>query len=535
MSPPATAPHETAAPGEDRAKWLTLVAVSIAFFMLGVNNTLVNVALPTIQRAFDASTSSLEWIINGYSLTLAVLVVTMGKLGDLFGRKRLFLIGMAIFTLASLLSALAPSLNALVACRIVQGIGGAIVMPATLSLITATFQGRERATAISLWSAVGGLAIIAGPITAGLLVHYLSWRWIFFINVPASAIVFPLTIRSVRESRDTSKAGSVDYAGVATLTAALFAFTLALIEGQGWGWASGRILELFAATALFFLAFVIVENRQDHPMVEFGIFRSLPFTTANLINLVYLFGMYGLLFFMTLYMQGVLGYTPLQAGIRTLPLGLIVFSAPLGARLVHRFGARVILFVGLSCVSAALLLVSQRLTPSSSYLDFFPAFVLVGCGAGLVSSPSSNIAMNAVARTKAGVASGVLNMTRQLGSVFGVAVLGAVYAARSHAHITAAVSALPIPDAFKAGIIASGSAQGNVSAGLDPALAAMSKAAIQLGTVQAYNDALLIAGLVCAVGALVSLSLRSTRREAAHQTAPETAATETARKSPALS
>lgn len=520
---------------EARAKWFTLGAICIAFFMLAVNSTLVNVALPTLQRAFNASTSSLEWIINGYSLTLAVLVVTMGKLGDLFGRRRLFLIGMVIFTLASLLCAFSPSLNLLIASRILQGVGGAITMPATLSIITATFQGRERATAISLWSAVGGLAIIAGPISGGLLVQYTNWRSIFFINVPISAVVFLLTLRVVRESYDTSKAGSVDIAGVATLTPGLFALTLALIEGQGWGWASGRMLGLFAATVIFLAAFVIVENRQAHPMVDFSIFRSLAFTVGNVLNVIYLFGMYGLLFFMTLYMQGVLGYTALQAGIHTLPLGLIVIGAPLGARLVHRFGARPIIFTGLAFVSVALLLVSRLLTPTSSYLVFFPSFVLVGCGAGLVSSPVSNIAMNAVPRTKAGVASGVLNMTRQLGSVFGIAVLGAVYATRFHTHASVAVRALPIPEPLKTGIISGAGTHAIAGANLDPALAALSNAAIRQSTVQGYNDALFVASLVCAVGALVSLSLRPVRREVIDEPMPEVVTTEAPQKSPVLS
>lgn len=510
---------------EERAHWPTLWAVCTALFLLSINGTLINVALPTIQRAFNTPTSGLEWLINAYALTLAVLVVTMGKLGDLFGRRRLFVIGMVIFTLASLLCAIAPNFGALVACRAFQGIGGAIVMPATLSIITATFQGRARATAISLWSAVGGLAIVAGPLLGGVLVQALNWRWIFFINVPVSALVFVFTFRYMGESRDTSKAGHVDYAGVATLTPALFAFTLALIEGQGWGWTSGRILGMFAAAVLCFAAFVVVERRQPDPMVDFGIFRSLAFGIACGINLAYLFGIYGFLFFMTLYMQGILGYTALQAGIHTIPLGLMVFGAPLGARLAQRIGARPVIVIGLACVSAALLLASRRLTPDAPYSAFFPSFLLVGCGAGLISSPASTVAMNAVPRTKAGVASGILNMTRQLGSVFGVAVLGAVYAARLRTHVAAAVGGLHLPAGLRPTALAEGGSQALAAAHLDAATSAIVRAALQRGTVQAYNDALLVAGLVCAVGIVVALALRPQRGGAtAVATAPEVAA-----------
>ena len=300
--------------------------------------------------------------------------------------------------------------------------------------------------------------------------------------MPVSALVFVLTFRYVRESRDTSKVGHIDFAGVATLTPALFAFTFGLIEGQGWGWASGRILGLFAAAVVFFIAFAVVETRQSDPMVDFGIFRSFAFTIACGINLAYLFGIYGLLFFMTLYMQGILGYTALQAGIHTIPLGLMVFGAPLGARLVDRIGARPMLVLGLSCVSLALILASRRLVPGAGYGAFFPSFLLVGCGAGLISSPASNIAMNAVPRNKAGVASGILNMTRQLGSVFGVAVLGAIYAARLRDHIADAVVGIALPNGLRPEALADGGSQALAATGLDPTTAALVRVALPTTT-----------------------------------------------------
>ena len=264
----------TAAQEESRTKWLTLGAMCFALFMMMLDNTVVNVALPTIQQKFNATTSALEWIVNGYTLSLAVLMVTMGKLGDIFGRKRVFLIGLTVFTAASFACGIAPNLGMLVFFRVLQGIGGSIMMPGTLSIITATFKGKERAQAIGIWAGISGLALAAGPIVGGALVQYVNWQAIFFINIPIGIIAFFVATRVVRESSDTTAARSVDYLGVATLTPSIFALTLALIEGQGWGWASGRILGLFAAAVLFLIAFVVAENRQANPMVHFAMFRS---------------------------------------------------------------------------------------------------------------------------------------------------------------------------------------------------------------------------------------------------------------------
>ena len=297
---------------------------------------------------------------------------------------------------------------------------------------------------------------------------------------------------------------------MATLTPSIFALTLALIEGQGWGWGSGRILGLFAAAVLFLVAFVIAENRQANPMVHFPMFRSPAFLAANVITFVLTFGMFGTIFFLTLYMQNVLGYSAIQSGLRTLPMtALIIVSAPLSGRLVGRFGGRPIVFSGLTLVGLGLLIDSRKLTAHSSYTVLLPSFILIGFGIGFAMSPLSTIAMGAVERTKAGVASGVLGMVRQLGGVFGIALLGAIFANRSHAHVVSRVASLPVSDAVKAQIVAGANldkGSGTLS-GVDPALVLRIKDAVLGGVVQGLTDAMLIGAIACAIGAVLALTL----------------------------
>jgi len=501
----------TAAQEENRSKWLTLGAMCFALFMMMLDNTVVNVALPTIQQKFGATTSALEWIVNGYTLSLAVLMVTMGKLGDVFGRKRVFLIGLTIFTAASFACGIAPNLGMLVFFRVLQGVGGSIMMPGTLSIITATFTGKERAQAIGIWAGISGLALAAGPIVGGALVEYVNWQAIFFINIPIGIAAFLIGSRVVRESSDPNAARSVDYLGVATLTPGIFALTLALIEGQTWGWQSGRILGLFAATVILLALFALVENWQTHPMVDFGMFRSTTFTAANVISFVLSFGMFGTIFFLTLYMQNILGYSAIQSGLRTLPTtGLIMFSAPLGGKLTGRFGGRPIVFTGLTLVGLGLLLDGLWLTAHSPYTDLLPSFVMIGIGIGFAMSPLSAVAMAAVERTKAGVASGILNMNRQLGGVFGIALLGAIFANRSHAHVANAVVNLPVPDAVKGQIVANASLGkgGGAFPGADPVLALQIKDAVLGGVVSGLTEAMLVGAVACAIGAVFALTLK---------------------------
>lgn len=506
----APAPR-TAAQQENRAKWLTLGAMCFALFMMMLDNTVVNVALPTIQAKFNATTAALEWIVNGYTLSLAVLMVTMGKLGDIFGRKRVFLIGLTLFTAASFASGVAPNLGTLVLLRVLQGIGGSIMMPGTLSIISATFHGKERAQAIGIWAGISGLALALGPVVGGVLVQYVNWQAIFFINIPIGIVAFVVATRVVRESSDSNAARSVDYLGVVTLTAGLFALTLALIEGQGWGWGSGRILGLFAAAVVAFALFGAVEIRQPHPMMQFGIFRSRAFLAANIITLVQTFGMFGTIFFLTLYMQNVLGYSAIQSGLRLLPMsGMVILGAPLAGRLVGRVGARPIVFTGLTLVGTGLLLSALRLTPTSAYTVLLPSFIMIGAGIGLSMSPLSAVAMGAVEPTKAGLASGVLGMTRQLGGVFGIALLGAIFANRTHARVVEAAGALPVPDTAKAQIVANASLGrgGGTLAGASPELVTRVREAVLGGVVGGLTDAMLVGALACFIGAALALTLR---------------------------
>jgi len=511
----------TAAQEENRSKWLTLGAMCFALFMMMLDNTVVNVALPTIQQKFSATTSALEWIVNGYTLSFAVLMVTMGKLGDVFGRKRVFLIGLTIFTAASFACGITPNLGTLIFFRVLQGIGGSIMMPGTLSIITATFHGKERAQAIGIWAGISGLALALGPVVGGVLVQYVNWQAIFFINIPIGIVALLVGARVIRESSDPNAARSVDYLGVATLTASILSLTLALIEGQGWGWASGRILGLFAAAVIFFVLFVLAENWQANPMVQFGIFRSRAFLTANVITLVQTFGMFGTIFFLTLYMQNILGYSAIQSGIRLLPMsGMVIFGAPLAGRLVGRIGARPIVFTGMTFVSTGLLLSALRLTPTSGYTVLLPSFILIGLGIGFSMSPLSAVAMESVDRTKAGVASGVLGMVRQLGGVFGIALLGAIFATRSHTHVMSAVNGLSLPDAAKAQIIANaslGKGSGTLQ-GTDPALALRIKDAVLGGVVSGLTDAMLIGAIACAIGAALALTLTRPAEESETET-----------------
>jgi EmrB/QacA subfamily drug resistance transporter len=410
-------------------RWWTLGAMCFALAMVMLDNTVTNVALPSIQRSFDASLSALEWTVNAYTLSFAVLLVTGGRLGDILGRRRVFLAGVVIFAAASATIAASPNEGWLVAFRAVQGVGAALMMPATLSIITNAFPPQERGKAIGTWAGVSAIALAIGPLLGGWLTEDVTWRAIFIINVPVAVVAVIVTLFAAHESRDETATREIDVPGIAALTAGLTALVLALVESNAWGWGSARIIGLLAVAVLGLTAFVLIERRARAPIVDFAFFRARSFLGANVVAFTISFAMFAVFFFIALYMQNILGYSPLQTGVRFLPSTLVVMVAgPLAGRLSDKVGPRVPLVIGLLLVAVSLVWQS-RLDVDTSYGFLAPAFVILGAGMGFSMSPMSTAAMNAVDRTKAGVASGTLSMTRMVGSTFGVAAMGALVAA----------------------------------------------------------------------------------------------------------
>ena len=428
---------------EENRRWWALGAMCFALFMVMLDSTVVNVALPSIQRSLNASTASLEWTVNAYTLSFAVLLVTGGRLGDLFGRRKAFLAGVTIFALASGAIGFAPSDTWLVAWRAVQGVGAALMMPATLSIITNAFPPAERGKAIGTWAGVSAMALAIGPVVGGFLVQSVSWQSIFFLNLPVAAGAIVIALFAVRESRDETVAPTIDIPGVLTLTVGLGALVLALVQGNEWHWGSTREITLYAIALIGLTSFVLVERRSRAPMVDFTFFRSRTFAGANTVAFIVSFAMLAMFFFMALYMQNVLGYSPLEAGVRFLPSTMmIMFIAPLAGRLTDRVGPRPLMTFGLLCVSGAVFWQSH-MTVDSGYTSLLPGFVLMGIGMGFVMSPMSTAAMNSVEQTKAGVASGILSMNRMVGGTFGVAILGAMVSTLGRSRLDQLLPALP--------------------------------------------------------------------------------------------
>jgi EmrB/QacA subfamily drug resistance transporter len=417
---------------EENRKWITLAAVSFGLFMIMLDNTVVNVALPTMQRDLHVSISQLEWIVIAYALTFASLLITGGKLADLYGRRRLFVVGLAVFSLSSLACGLAPSAGFLIGARAVQGVGAALMSPATLSIIVATFPPKQRGQAIGIWAGVSALALAIGPLAGGLIVEHLNWNWIFFINVPVGALAIVVSLLVIRESRDTSREQSIDLPGLITSGGFLFSLSYALVEGNKHGWTSPEILGLFAASAILLVAFVLVESRQRLAMLDLSLFRIGAFTGANIVAMLVTLAMFGVFFFVSLYVQNILHYSPTKAGATFLPMVLlIILIAPIAGRLSDRIGSRWLIAGGMTLVGTSLLLY-ERIGVHSDFWTLLPSLLLGGVGIAMTMSPMTSAAMGAVPVDKAGVGSGVLNSFRQVGGSLGIAIMGAIVAASIH-------------------------------------------------------------------------------------------------------
>jgi EmrB/QacA subfamily drug resistance transporter len=487
---------------DDNRRWWTLGAMCFALFMVMLDNTVVNVALPAIQKDLHSSISGLEWTVNAYTLSFAVLLVTGGRLGDIFGRRRIFLFGVVTFGLSSAFIGFAQTEAWLVAGRAAQGIGAAFMMPATLSIISNAFPPHERGKAIGTWAGVSAMALAIGPVVGGFLVESVSWQSIFFLNVPVAALAVFVTLAAAQESRDESASHQVDFAGVAAISVGLGTLVLALVESNSWGWGSPAILSLLATAVLALGLFVVAELRVPEPMVDFRFFRSRSFLGANFVAFIVSFAMLAMFFFLALYLQNVRGYSPLQAGVRFLPAtAVIIVAGPIAGRLSDRIGPRPLMTAGLLLVAGSLFW-QGHLAPDTSYSFLVGAFVLMGLGMGLVMSPMSTAAMNAVDQAKAGVASGVLSMSRMVGGTFGVAAMGALISALGRSKIDELLPSLPagrraeLADSLGAG---GGQIGGRVGA------------AVQDAFVAALNDGLRIAAVVTALGAVLAWVLIADR------------------------
>jgi EmrB/QacA subfamily drug resistance transporter len=475
--------------------------------MVMLDNTVVNVALPSIQKDLGATVSGLEWTVNAYTLAFAVLLVTGGRLGDLFGRRRMFLFGVVTFAASSGFIGFSQSEAWLVAGRAIQGIGAAFMMPGTLSIISNAFPPAERGKAIGTWAGVSAMALAIGPVVGGFLVENVSWQSIFFLNLPVAAGAVAVTLFATHESRDETAPPSVDIPGVAAITVGLAALVLALVEANAWGWGSARIAGLFAVAAAALVAFVLVETRSRYPMVDFGFFRSRSFLGANIVAFVVSFAMLAMFFFLALYMQNIKGYSPLQAGVRFLPsTAVIILAGPIAGRLTDRVGPRPLMTSGLTLVAISLFW-QGHLSPDTPYGSLAGAFVVMGVGMGLVMSPMSTAAMNSVEQTKAGVASGILSMSRMVGGSFGVAAMGALITGLGSHRLGQLLPQLS--DASRSKL------SDTLGTGTGAHVTGRTAGALQDAFVYALNQGLRVGAAVALLGALLAFVMIEPKRTAA--------------------
>jgi EmrB/QacA subfamily drug resistance transporter len=411
----------------ENRKWWTLIAVAFGLFMIMLDNTVVNVALPSIAKDLGVSISSLEWVVDGYALTFGVLLLTGGKLADLLGRRRIFIVGLVIFTASSFFCGFANTSSVLVGARVVQGIGAALMNPATLSIITATFPPRQRGMAIGIWAGVSALALAIGPLIGGAITEHINWSWVFYINVPIGILgIFAARI-FIDETKDTTEQ-RFDIPGLVSSAVALFALTFGLIESNNRGWGDPFVLGLFGVAAVFFVVFVLLEQHQRLPMLDLGLFRNSSFASANTVMFLIGLAMFGTFFFVSLYVQNVLHYSPLKAGATFLPMTvMIILIAPNAGRLSDRLGPRAMIVPGVALVTTSLVVFSLQ-DESSTFWTLLPALFIGGLGMGLAMAPTTSAAMHAVPVDKAGVGSAVINSMRQVGGSVGIALTGAIVA-----------------------------------------------------------------------------------------------------------
>ncbi|HET9153704.1 MAG TPA: MFS transporter [Solirubrobacterales bacterium] len=484
-------------------KWWTLLLVSIATFMLLLDVTVVNVALPDIQRELNASLSSLQWVVDAYSLMLAAFLLTAGSLGDRLGRRRVFTIGFGIFTFASFLCGISQDPTLLNLARGLQGIGGAGMFATSLALIGQEFHGKDRATAFGVWGATVGGAVAVGPLVGGVITQSFGWEWIFFVNVPIGITAMVLTERQIVNvfAKDPEP---VDGPGLVTFSAALFLLIFGLIRGNPEGWGSGVIVACLVAAAVLLAVFVAIEHRVAHPMLDLRLFRKPAFNGVSAVAFALSAGMFAMFLYLTIYLQGVLDFSPLEAGLRFLPLTVLGFVvAPVSGALSHRVPIRVLLGCGLTLVGIGLLLM-HGLTPSSDWTALLVGFVLAGIGIGTTNPGIGQAAIAVVPVEKSGMGSGINTTFRQVGIATGVAGLGAVFQGQVDSKLG---ELLPRAPAGLGEAVASGGSRAVAELPLPPAIHAKATHAADVAFVSGMNEILLIGAMVCFVGAVLGFLL----------------------------
>jgi EmrB/QacA subfamily drug resistance transporter len=405
----------------------TFAITSVALFMTTLDNLVVTTALPVIRKDLNADLSGLEWTVNAYTLTFAVLLITGAALGDRFGRRRMFVIGLGIFTAASAAAALAPSIEWLIAARALQGLGGAIVTPLTLTILSAAVPAERRGLVLGAWGGISGLAVAIGPLVGGAVVEGISWQWIFWLNVPIGLALIPLAALRLRESRGPND--SLDLPGVGLASAGLLGIVWGLVRGNQVGWGSAEIVFALTAGAVLLALFLLWELRAPEPMLPLRFFRNRTFSAANAASFLMFFGMFGSIFLLAQFFQTVQGYSPLQAGLRILPwTAMPIFVAPIAGALSDRIGGRPLMAVGLALQATGLAWLAAVGSPTTAYSDFVLPFVISGIGMALYFAPVANVVLSSVRPEEEGQASGANNAIRELGGVFGVAVLASVFA-----------------------------------------------------------------------------------------------------------
>ncbi len=506
-------------------KWWTLIAVSVAIFMLLLDITVVNVALPDIQRALHSSFPDLQWVVNAYALTLAAFLLTSGAISDLIGRKRVFIAGLFVFTGASAVCGLSTTPLMLNLARAVQGTGGAMMFSTSLALIAQAFHGKERGTAFGVFGAVTGAAVAVGPVLGGIITSGIGWEWIFFVNVPIGAVAVFITLTQVVDSKDPNATG-VDWAGLVTFSGSLFLLVYALVQGNEKGWGSTEILAFLIAAAVLLVAFVLVEHLQKRPMLDLALFRRPAFAGANIVAFALSGSFFAMFLYLTLYIQDVLGYSPLQAGLRFLPTTLLSFAvAPIAGKLSVRVPVRLLLGSGLVLVGVGLLAMTT-LEANSHWTALIPAFVLAGAGVGLVNPPLASTAIGVVPHERSGMASGINSTFRQVGIATGIAGLGAVFQ-HSVTHgtttaLTASGHAREVLGAAhgKLGALLESGEVKSIAHSLSPAASSALQHSYRVGFIGAFTTIAIIAAVLALVGAVLAFALVRSRDFVASQPPP---------------